>query len=232
MIYDNLNKIHGILCNLKFSLFCDKECHLKEYNIVNKVICEFTDEKLCKSKFDKCECEKCISLIDLLILDICSIQDCSYCIKNYAYLLYLDRVKCTLINLKILFCQLKCFPIKDCELLSEFLCVLFEIVELIENIISKINNIECLCKSNLCSKSEVLECMLCILDDNISKLEKCISILGHLVLQIACLNVINCTTCTTPKICGIKNTDYLSEYYKLYYSNFDCENQKPPRYYK
>ncbi|HSQ90404.1 hypothetical protein, partial [Romboutsia sp.] len=170
--------------------------------------------------------------IDLLIITICDIEKCSYCDKNYGYLLQIDRFKCILKNLKKLLYQLKCLPTKDCELLSKVLCALFEIIELIQNIISKINNIECLCKSHLCCKCEILECMICMLVEEIDKLEERVSTLAQLVLQIASLNIINCTTCTTSNFCTPKKRDYLRKYCKTCYSDCDCCNQKAPKYYK
>lgn len=218
----NLTNIYESLCNIRFNLFCINDCHLKEYDIVNNLICEFLNEQFCKPEPNECEELECISLIDLLIITICNIEKCSYCDKNYGYLLQIDRFKCILKNLKKLLCQLKCLPTKDCELLSKFLCILFEIIELIQNIISKINNIECLCKSHLCCKCEILECMLCMLVEEIDKLEGRVCDLGHIVLQIASLNIINCTTCTTSSSCIPKERDYLRKYCKICYSDCDC----------
>lgn len=229
-----LECIYKELSIIKYKLFCKNECHKKECDILEDLIFSLTDENsYCDNPCDsKCNCHNCKSLIDKLIDIICHIECKTECHKNYGYLQQLDRFMCLLENLKKLLCQLKCQCTKDCNLISETLCLFVKIFELIANIISKINNIECLCDSKLCCKSDILECLICMLLEDVTCLEDTISDLAHLVLEITSRNIINCTTCTTARYSTYKSRDYLSEYCETHYSNCDCYNLKSIKYHK
>ena len=220
----NLEVIYEILNDIKFNLFCKDDCFNEEEVIVKSVIDELLEENFCKEKEDNCDKSKCINLITLLIKTISKIEECTCCKKNYGYLLQIDRFECILDNLKGLFCQLRCLKIRECDLVSKVLCILFKIIKLIADIISKINNIECLCKSKLHCECELLECMICDLAEEVEELEKQVSELACLVLEIASKNIINCTT---SRMCIYKKRDYLKDYCDHYYikSNSNCQQK-------
>ncbi|RDY24985.1 hypothetical protein CHF27_001940 [Romboutsia maritimum] len=248
IIYKNLSEIKlNIFCNNFYSNICN----LTDTNIFKNLICKLSDKNFYKSnynKLDDCDCDcdydydydydcdcdcDCVSLIDLLIYNICEIENRTCCDKNYSYLLQINRLCCILQNFKKLLCQLKCFQNQNCNLISKIICLLIEILGLIENIISKIKNIECLCSSNLCCSCEISECLLCLLVEDIDLLEDKICTLAHLVLEIASLNIINCTTCTTNLCCHKKsNYNCLNDNTHLNYPDFKCNKSNDIKYFR
>lgn len=229
-----LESIYKELSMLKYKLFCNNECHKKECEILHHLILPLVEEKpSCNNSCDdKHKHDKYKNLIDRLLEMICHIENETKCNKNYGYLLQLERFMCLVENLKRLLCQLKCFCTKDCSLIGETLCLLVKILELIANIISKINNIECLCNTHLCCKCDILECLICMLLEDITTLEDSITDLAHLVLEIASQNIINCTTCTTSRYSVHKRRDYLNELCESHSSNCNCYNPKSIKYHK
>lgn len=226
---DKLKIIYKFISDVKFDLFCIDDCHVKDSQLLKKLICELSEERFCHSKrFKDCDETICISFIDILLNTIEKLKERTCLNKHYGYLLQLQRLSCILENLKILLCQLKCVTVKDCELLSKTLCLIFKVLEIIQNIISKLNNIECSCESCSCCSDEISECLICMLVEDITELEEKVSDLAHLVLQIASLNIINCTTCTTACCSKPKKRDYLREYCESYYS--DCSFCSPKSY--
>ena len=215
--YD-LNTIYEYLNQLKIDLFCTNSCKKREQDIVEEIVCKLIDNKFYKE--NSCECEKDISLLEVLIYEITYIQKCGKCEENYGYLAQLERFKCILKNIKKLICQLGCLCLKKCELTAQLLCVLYEILELLQNIISKIVNIECICESCLCCKEEILECMLCNLVNVIGDLEERTQELAHIVLELTMKNIINCTPCTIAS--STCKRDYVKDYYNLCSYNECC----------
>ncbi|MCR8744605.1 hypothetical protein [Romboutsia lituseburensis] len=231
--YNELGLVYSELSKLNFSLFCKEKCHQSEKESLKSVVNILIDKDFCKIKENECDKEDCIGLIDVLLKTIHKIEKYTCCDKNYGYLLQLERFSCILKNLKNLICQLRCLPNNgDCELISKTFCVLIEILSSIIDIISKINNIECLCSSCMCCKCEMIECLLCNLVENISSLEELVAKLSHLVLQIVSLNVINCTSCSTSCCSVPKKRDYLEEYFESYYLDQKCYDIKPRKYYR
>lgn len=219
---DILNNLYQSLCCMKIDLFCICDCESSELDIINKLVLELSDDIYCR--YECCN-EDCKSFIDLMINILHCIEEDTKCKKNYAYLLQIERFSCLINNLNRLLCQLKCLYVKDCELISKALCVLYEIIELLQKIISKINNIECLCNSSLCCSCNIIDCLVCSMVEDITNLEDNISILAHLILELASLNVINCTTCyssycTIPNKKDYLNKKYESNYFKYNYSNY------------
>lgn len=200
---------------------CNTEKHgLKEVRLIRKIVEQILVDSFCTEKlhgWDK-DCN-CMSLIDALMITLYDIEECTYCKKNYGYLLQIDKFECILKNLKNLLCQLKCLSSKDCDLISKALCDLLKIIDLIESIISKINNIECLCDSHLYCKCELLECIVCELEDEINCLEKTVANLAYIVFEIASKEILNCTTCGVSEYVKDKKRDYLNKYCKAYRFN-------------
>lgn len=189
---DILKNLCQSLCNLKIDLFCISSCNSNEYGVINRLVFELLSDIYCKAD---CGRENCKNFIELVIKMLHHIEENTDCKKNYAYLLQIQRLSCLLNNFERFLCQIKCLPTKDCELISKILCTLYEIIDLLQGILCKINNIECLCCSHLCCSDDIIECLICSMSDDISNLENNISILAHLILELASLNVINCTTC-------------------------------------
>lgn len=220
---DTLKTLYQSLCCMKIDLFCVCDCNSSESDIINKFIFELSDDIYCK---DECCKENCKSLINLIIKILHCIEDDTNCKKDYAYLLQIERFSCFLSNLDRLLCQLKCLHVNDCKLIPKVLCVLYEIIELIQKIISKINNIECLCDSHLCCSCDTIDCLVCSMVEDISSLEDNISILAHLVLELASLNVINCTTCYSSHYSKPNRRECLSKQCDSSYFKPDCFNYK------
>ncbi len=234
---DILNTIQKDLCMIKADVFCTyKDFH----NILNNILCDLLNKKFnnynhfcdnincnkyCDDECCKCSDKKCVSIIDFLICYTHYIEENTNCHKNYGYLAQVDRLKCILKNLETLLCQLKCLCVKDCDLLSEVLCLIYDILQTLENIISRLNNIECLCKLHSKCKSKTLECLLCGLVEDITKLEEKVYELGHLVLEITSSNIINCTPCTVSTTgYSCKTKDYAKDYCDSYYDK--CKQKK------
>lgn len=219
----NLRVIYEILNDIKFNLFCKDNYLKKEEILVNNLVNELLKENFCKERDKNCDKAKCINLITLLIKTISKIEECTCWKKNYEYLVQIDRFECILDNLKGILCQLKCLKFKDCDLVPKVLILLFKIIKLIADIISKINNIECLCKHDLCCECELLECFIYDLAEEIVEFEREVSELAYLVLEIASKNIINCTT---SRMCIYKKLDYLNDYCDHYYikNNSSCKS--------
>lgn len=196
ILINDLNILYNNLSDIKCDMFCKDKDYLREHKLIEKIICDFFDKNISiPMKHDHNNCD-CFSLIDLLIGTISSIEKYSCCNKHHGYLLQISRLECILKNIDKLLCQLKCFPTKDCDLLAKTLCLLFEILELLANIIIKIKNLECLCNSRFDCKCEIFECLLRLLIEDINDLEDRISDLAQVVLKITSLNIINCTAST------------------------------------
>ena len=234
-ISNNLKVIYKFLNDYKYNLFCnsmyctescyichqDKKDMCKEnYNIedeilLKKIACDFLEDNFCrKESYEndrECE-EECIDLINLLMKIMIAIEkSCNYD-RNYGFLLQIDKLECILINFKSLLCQLRCLNVKCCDLISEALCYLYLIIEILVDVVSKINNIECLFDSNLCCKCEITTCMICDLENEVNYLENVISDLSCTVFEIASKNIINCTTCSTAEYSKYKKRDYYNKY--------------------
>lgn len=196
LLINDLDIIYNSLSDIKCNMFCNDNDCLKEHDIIKKIICDFFDKNICISmKKDPDDCD-CFDLINLLICTISGIEKYTCCDKHHGYLLQIQRLKCILENIEKLLCQIKFFPTKDCDLLSKVLCLLFEIIELLANIILKIKNLECLCKSHLYCRCEIFECLLRVLIEDIDDLEDRVSDFAQIVLKIASLNIINSTAST------------------------------------
>lgn len=236
----NLKIIYETLNELKFDLLCDKTCSchecgdycmeenhccecncykekhcLAETSLIRKIAENIIEDKFCTENLhewdEDCHCR---SLLEILMVILCKIEEATCCKKNYGYLLQIDKLECILSNFKNLLCQLKCLSAKDCDLITKVLCTLFKSIDLLESIIAKINNIECLCKSHLHCKCELIECMVCDLEDEINCLEKTISDLACIVFEIASKEILNCTTCGVSECVKDKKRDYLNKSFK------------------
>lgn len=194
---------------------CNKICEMEDEILLRNIACEFLQDNFCTKVFYKwefgCEEENCSNLIDLLLKIFTDIEESCHCNKNYGFLLQIDKLKCILENLRNLLRQLKCLKVKDCSLISKALCALYKIIELLADIISKINNIECLCESSLSCKCEIINSMVCELEDEVNCLEEIVAQLSCIVFEIASKNIINCTKteCYKPK-----KKNYCNKYYK------------------
>lgn len=230
---NELSLVYSQLCKLNFGLFCNKKCNKSERDLLKNVINFLFNDKF--YKINECECDKeeCIDLLNLLINTICVIEKNTCWNKNYSYLLQLEHLSCTLDNLKSMLCQLRCLPHNEnCELLSKVFCTLIEVLSMIIEIISKINNIECLCNSCVCCRCKIIDCLICDLDEKNHLLDELISNLSHLVLQIVSLTVINCTTCNASCCTIPKKCDCSEEYCESYYPNKKYYDIKHRNYYK
>lgn len=191
-----LNAIYKSISDLKFEFFlADNSCLCND---------DFT-QNICKAfvydcyLIEKgCHCYK-VNLINLIIKYLCKLENKTNCCKNYAYLLQIDRLKCIIKNFEKLLCQLKCLQYKDCCLFSKLVCTLYKILEYLDNIFSKINNLEILCKSHICCDDDIISCILCSLIEDVNLLEENVLLLSELIVKIASQNVINCTPCSTVK---------------------------------
>lgn len=215
-------------CNCSYYKDDKEKKYLKEVKIIRRVASIFLEKDFCTERSNECDksCD-CISLLDLLMINLWDIEENTYCKKNYGYLLQIDKLKCILKNFKNLICQLNCLSTKDCDLIAKSLCLLFKIIDLIESIISKINNIECLCNSHICCKCELIECMVCELEDEINCLERTVAELAYIVFDIASKEIINCTTCGASQCIKDKKRDYSNKYCKAcYFMNDEACNKK------
>lgn len=207
---NDLDIIYNNLSDIKCNMFCNNNDYLREHHLIKNILCDFFDKNICipmKQEHDDCEC---FDLINLLICTISNIEKYTYYNKQHGYLLQIQRLKCLLENIEKLLFQIKCFPTKDCDLLSKVLCLLFEIIELLANIILKIKNLECLCKSHFCCKCEIFECLLRVLIEEIDDLEDRVSDFAQIVLKIASLNIINCTASTVSPRHIAKDRSYMT----------------------
>lgn len=235
----NLKLIYKILNEIKYNLFCgsiccsrccytyckqecDKDncndiCESEDENLLKNISCEFLEDNIYLEGCYKCNCEEetCISLIDLLIKVVCEIEEACKCSKNYGFLLQVNKLICILKNLKNLLCQLRCLCVKDCDLISKALCSLYQIIELLGDIVSKINNIGCLFESDLCCKCEIINCMVCELEEEVNCLEKIVANLSCIVLEIASKDIINCASCQTSECSKSRKRDYYNKYKKI-----------------
>ena len=205
-----INPIYETLSNLKLNLFCCNK------NSVCVVIYTLSDECYLDHKYDNCHNANTISL---MIHTLSYIERNTNCCKNYAYLLQIDRLKCIIKNLQKLLCQLKCLQYENCCFYSKVVCSLLKIIELLDTIFSQINNIECLCESHICCNDEIINCILCDLNENINLLEEEVLLLSRIIVEIACQNVINCTPCSTVKCSMVKERDYCDCSDKKLYNN-------------
>lgn len=202
---------HDRNCNV--CNYYDDKYYPKEIEIIRNITKNFLEEDLCIDKLQgwNKDCN-CINLLDVLIITLFDIEECTSCKKNYGYLLQLDKFECILKNLKNLLCQLRCLFSKKCDLISDVLCNLFKIIDLITSIISKISNIECLCKSHMNCKCELIECMVCELANEINLLDKIVSELACTVIELASKEILNCTTCGVSECEKDKKRNYLKKY--------------------
>lgn len=196
---------------------CYKEEHcLAETRLIKEIAENIIEDKFCTEKLHEWDEDcHCISLLELLMVILCEIEEDTWCKKNYGYLLQIDKLECILGNFKNLLCQLKCLSAKDCDLITKVLCTLFKSIDSLESIIAKINNIECLCKSQLDCKCELIECMVCDLEDEINCLEIIINDLACIVFEIASKEILNCTTCGVSECIKDKKRDYLNRHCKV-----------------
>lgn len=194
---------------------CNNVCEMEDEILLKNIACEFLQDNFCTKVFYKyeggCEEESCINLIDLLFKILTEKEESCHFNKNYGFLLQIDKLKCILENLRNLLRQLKCLKVKDCTLISKALFTLYKVIELLSDIISKINNIECLCESSLCCKYEIINSMICELEEEVNCLEETVSELSCVVLEIASKNIINCTTA---EYCKPKKRNYCNQYCK------------------
>ena len=197
------------------SCYKEEQC-LAETRLIKEISENIIEDKFCIEKhYEWDEDCHCISLLELLMVILCEIEEATCCKKNYGYLLQIDKLECILGNFKNLLYQLKCLSAKDCDLITKVLCTLFKSIDLLESIIARINNIECLCKSHLHCKSELIECMVCDLEEEINCLEKTISDLACIVFEIASKEILNCTTCGVSECVKNKKRDYLNRRCKV-----------------
>lgn len=229
----NLKILYEILNEMKFGLLCRKDCGdcnngcideckcyrehhcLEEVRLIREIANNILENNFCTEKLHDWEknCD-CISLLDVLMITLYDIEENTCCKKHYGYLLQIDKFECILKNFKNLLCQLRCLSTKEYDLIAKVLCTLFKIIDLIESIISKINNIECICKSDSYCKCELLECMVCELESEINCLEKTVGDLAYIVFEIASKEILNCTTCGVSECVKDKKRDYLNKYCK------------------
>lgn len=196
---ETLDDIYRELNQIKYNFFC--KCNKNDYSLIKDITCLLSEPKPYNQN-NKHQIHCCNTLIDKLIFCICEIEEKNNCYKDYIYLSQLDKFKCLLINLKKILCQLKCLCHIDYCLLCKVVCIFIKILELILNIISKLNNIQCLINSHISCKCEILECLICQLVEDLNELELNISNLAQLVLEITSQNIISCTTCTISSDCN------------------------------
>lgn len=198
---EKLSYIYTELNQMKFNLFCKCNCNKNNYSLINDITFLISESKPFQED-NKHQMHCCNTIIDKIIFCVCEIEEINKCNKDYIYLSQLDKFKCLLINLKKILCQLKCLCHIDYCLLCKVVCIFIKILELILNIISKLNNIQCLINSHISCKCEILEYLICQLVEDLNELELNISNLAQLVLEITSQNIISCTTCTISSDCN------------------------------
>jgi hypothetical protein len=205
-LQDNLKVVVNDLIEIRLNLSMDglniKEN--KESNPVQDLVSAFIGDSP-KNSSNR-NINEGLDLLDFLIAIICD-TDLTFCEDNFAYLAQRQRLCCILKNLRKLLCQLKCFEFENikCNLLSQLLCLLLQIIEEIISIILDLIALEALCASPCFEcRDETFECIFCNLIKNINDLEMLVNELACLVLEIASQQIIICTSCSTD-ICSTKH---------------------------
>lgn len=175
-----LDCIYDKIDDFKSDLFCRPK--ISEKDIIDDTV-EFLLGSVGNCICDCCN-NKCIYNQGILgeLLDILAcIKRDTNCGIECEYFSNIEQLRYLIKKLEKLLCSLENHNITSCKYIAEIICILTNILEILLDVISNIKNIECICKSCICCKQQILYCWLCMLYNQADSLEKNIDYLQEIL---------------------------------------------------